>query len=272
MSSQITVITPTNKTLLHQVAEFCDTVNQVKKIYKQSPEHIFLQDVAGDTPLHCACRNKNPKIAKYLLKKYGVASNIPNCVGMFPIHVACSNKDDDLELLQALVTKNWAALTIKDLSGKLPLHRICLNGSDKSIIFIFHSFQVAANKIDKSSLKYPVEILIHNKKRVNVNMGLVVMLIQKYGHIIKDIDRPKCRCNILCHKRWICLHNNKYKLKSCITYADIKKYQHYHNRLPVLRICKSEYNTPIVQKVVNMYVEKGNIEIPVIFEQIASFL
>ncbi len=71
----------------------------------------------GDTPILAACDVGNAEIVKLLLA-HGADPNLPNDVGMYPLHYAAMGDSVDvLALMQASGTQQH----VKDAEGKTPL-------------------------------------------------------------------------------------------------------------------------------------------------------
>ena len=74
-------------------------------------------DASGNTLLH---RAMDLESFKYLLQLTNFAFDKPNKYGITPLHMACII--GKLDILQYLVKKHSANLTVKDKDGKMPIH------------------------------------------------------------------------------------------------------------------------------------------------------
>jgi ankyrin repeat protein len=109
---------------IHEAARVGD-VEQIKFLYKNSPDLVDATDQKGLTPLHVAAANRQFGVAQVLL---GLRATVnPKSVGgQTPLHVAVRNSD---VAITALLLTNRAEVDARDNFGNTPL-LIALQSSD----------------------------------------------------------------------------------------------------------------------------------------------
>ena len=73
-------VTPTNNTVLHVTAQFCDTANNMREILGTKPSLLLRVNSRGETALHIAARNGHSSTVEALIGFAKTQSRDPESV------------------------------------------------------------------------------------------------------------------------------------------------------------------------------------------------
>ena len=102
-----------------------------------------IQNMAGDTPLHIACKMNAPKIVKRILQDSRINVNLKNAVeGNTALHIASTVANEDI--LSLLLEKN-ADPNIQNMAGNTSLHTACKMNAPKIVKRLLQDSRINVN-------------------------------------------------------------------------------------------------------------------------------
>ena len=133
-------------------------LEMVKLVSSQPELDVNLQDSAGNTPLHLACKSEwnNADVLpcfRYLLLDKGCSVNIQNNQKQSPLHILLRNYNvtTDMEVsILAMCIERDIDINAQDSDGMTLLHIACKHGSLKVVRSLMSNFQCDVNLLDSN--------------------------------------------------------------------------------------------------------------------------
>ena len=127
----------------------------VRALLRDSTIDVRTSDLAGDTALHHAIRNRNEEIVILLLRQIGTGVNIPNENGETPLAIATRDRNESMTKLLLNCTKLDPNLEIRKLRDSKTtthgpaLHAAIVNQADSIVeLFVRHATNIDFNYRD----------------------------------------------------------------------------------------------------------------------------
>ncbi|WP_341811598.1 ankyrin repeat domain-containing protein [Wolbachia endosymbiont (group A) of Oxytorus armatus] len=104
-------------------------------------------DQDGKTPLHLAARDNNKEIVEALLKVNGINVNATDQGGKTPLHLAA--RDNNKEIVEALLKVNGINVNAQDKDDSTPLHWAAVKGHEEVVEALLGKDGIDVNIEDK---------------------------------------------------------------------------------------------------------------------------
>ena len=118
----------------HLPIQYVSNLQKFQAFVKNFPHALTYVDEHGNTLLHCACRDGNVKLVKYLLNHYSIICR--NNAQQTPLHFACGAKLPSIQVLIDLVSKDSTQTNAQDQNGDTPLHIAIRKSNLKAVKFL----------------------------------------------------------------------------------------------------------------------------------------
>ncbi|MDR2807021.1 MAG: ankyrin repeat domain-containing protein [Puniceicoccales bacterium] len=158
------------------------SVDKVKKLINKGV-NINVKDNAGNTLLHVAMLQGNPKIVKLLLKQPGIDVNAQNKNRNTPLHLAAKSNNE--KIVELLLSKSGIDINAQNKNRSTPLHWAVKSNNEKIVELLLNKPGININAQNKNR-----NTPLHSAVKSN-NEKIVELLLNKPGIDINVSNKHK---------------------------------------------------------------------------------
>jgi ankyrin repeat protein len=161
----------------------------LSNIVSAQPSALDIQDIAGDTALHVACRVVGTNaltVVRLLLEAQPKTALARNYLGELPLHLASTFQPT--EVVQFLIHESPNSMSVQDRGGNLPLHTACSGYKTMDNIELLVDSYPIALTCKNEQKEAPLHIACQGQASVEV----IEYLAQKNFEILSWQDQDGC--------------------------------------------------------------------------------